>query len=277
MGGGRSDTTVGPMIPQGGARLPRRRSARAAAQPGTTRQFARCLVEHDRAILAAHDDVLDAGPVFTGVVDPRLDAECHAGREWHVVAGDEVRILVSVEADAVARPVEERLTVAGRVDHRARGGVDLLARDARSDGPRPAGLRLVQDLEQIPETLVRTRRRVSAVDPQRSGDVRTVSAERSADIEDDRLPGADDAVRRLVVRGRGVRARGDDRELGRVVPFLDECVTDLACHVGLGAANEPASRDPLDDAVRGVGGGGQQRDLIRVLDHAQVAQDRRRQ
>src|SRR5688572_23935481 len=46
------------------------------------------------------DDVLDAGAPPTGEVDPRLDAEGHAGLDGQVVARDDVRLLVAVEADA---------------------------------------------------------------------------------------------------------------------------------------------------------------------------------
>ena len=58
-------------------------------------------------------------------------------------------------------------------------------------------------------------RRVAAGHPQRPRDVRAVAAERAADVEDDRLAGLDDPLRRLVVRRRRVRAGADDRERGR--------------------------------------------------------------
>ena len=51
-----------------------------------------------------------------------------------VVAGDEVRLLVALEPDPVAGPMDERLAVALGVDDVARGRVDRLAGDARADG-----------------------------------------------------------------------------------------------------------------------------------------------
>ena len=56
------------------------------------------------------------------------------------VAGDQVRLLVPLEPDAVPRPVEEARPEAGRVDDPARDGVDPLARDARPDGAGRLGL-----------------------------------------------------------------------------------------------------------------------------------------
>ena len=51
------------------------------------------------------------------------------------VAFDHVRILVVLETDPMAGPMEERLAVAFAVDRAASGAIDRLARDAWSDQP----------------------------------------------------------------------------------------------------------------------------------------------
>ena len=182
-----------------------------------------------------------------------------------------------LEPDPVPGPVEERLAVALRLDRRARGGIDRLAgvpgRTARVAGRLGA----VQDREQVPESLVGPLRRVAAGDPQRPRDVRAVAAERAADVEHDRLAGPDHPVGRLVVRRRRVGAGADDREVGLVVALGDEPLADLPRDVGLGPADQPPGRDLGDDPIGGLGGQPQQRDLVGVLDHPQVAQDGRRQ
>src|SRR5437868_12767405 len=74
------------------------------------------LVEHDRAAFAAHHDVLDPCPVAALQVDPGLDAEGGSRHERLGVPGDQIRVLVALEADAVAQPVDElRAEAAGRV------------------------------------------------------------------------------------------------------------------------------------------------------------------
>ena len=64
------------------------------------------------AIRAAHDDVLDPSPVATRQVDPRLHAEGHPSSQELGVAVHEIRILVALQADAVAGSMEEVLAVA---------------------------------------------------------------------------------------------------------------------------------------------------------------------
>src|SRR3954452_11595548 len=88
---------------------PRRRGPRSAADDA---QLAGLVVEDDRAVRAADDDVLDPGAVAPREVDPGLDAEGHPGLERLAVAGDEVRLLMALEPDSVTRPVEEVLLVA---------------------------------------------------------------------------------------------------------------------------------------------------------------------
>ena len=77
-------------------------------------------------------------------------------------------------------------------------------------------------------------------------------------------------------RRRRVRPGGDDREQPELVALGDEPLADLARDVGLGPADEPAGRDRGHDAIGGVGRLAEQGDLVGVLDHPEVAQDRRR-
>ena len=89
-------------------------------------------------------------------------------------------------------------------------------------------------------------------------------------------PGLDDPIRRLVVRRGGVRARSRRSRTAAVVVALgDEPLADLAGDVGLGPPDQPTGRDLGHDPVGRLGGQSQQRDLVGVLDHPQVAQDRR--
>ena len=57
-----------------------------------------------------------------------------AGREQQVVAFDDVRVLVRLDADAVAGAVDELLAVSGSGDDRPGRGVDVFA--GRADGRR---------------------------------------------------------------------------------------------------------------------------------------------
>ena len=55
----------------------------------------------------------------------------------------------------------------------------------------------------------------------------------------------------------------------------DEPIADLAGHVCLGPADQPAVRDLPDDAIGSLGGETQEVDLVVVLDDPQVAQNER--
>ncbi len=127
------------------------------------------------------------------------------------------------------------------------------------------------------EPLVGPAVRVAAGHPQRARDVRAVATERAADVEHDRLARSDHPLRRVVMRRRGVGAGADDREVGRLVALGDEALADLARHVRLGPAHERAGRDLGHHAVGGLRGEPEEGDLVVVLDHAQLAQDRRGQ
>ena len=79
----------------------------------------------------------------------------------------------------------------------------------------------------------------------------------------------------LVVGRRRVRPGPDDREVGLLVALGDELLADLGGDVRLGPADEPPGGDPGDDPVGGLGRQAQERDLVGVLDHAQLAQHAR--
>ena len=157
------------MIPRSGA------SDRRPAQPSTTYSSRGASLRTMRAVRAADDDVLDPGPVTSRPGRSRARPRRPSRPQRLVVAGDDVRLLVALEADAVPGPVEERLAVALGLDRPARGRIDRLGRDPRPDRRRRRRLRALQDGEQVPEPLVGTVRRVAAGDPQRAGDVRSRS------------------------------------------------------------------------------------------------------
>ena len=126
------------------------------------------------------------------------------------------------------------------------------------------------------ELLVRAVGLVATGHPQRPRRVAPVAAQRPADVEDDRLAGADHPLRRLVVGRRGVGPRSDDRELGELVTLGPEPVADFVRDVRLGPSDEAPGGDLVDDSVGRLGREAQQLDLVGVLDHPQAAQDARR-
>ena len=238
-----SGATRRPMIPQAGRSKPDRRSGRGdRRQPPTTWRSRDTSLSDDRAVGAAHDDVLDAGAVLADEVDPGFDREGHPLPQRLAVAGDDVRLLVALEPDPVTGPMEERVAVALGLDRIAGGGVDGLGGDPGPDRAGRGGLGALQDAEQVPEPLVGAVRRVAAGHPERARDVRAVAVDRAADVEDDRLAGRDDALRRLVMGRGGVRARADDREMGLLVAFGDEALADLARDVRLRSARPGGRR-----------------------------------
>ena len=266
-----SGATRRPMIPQPARSATRRRAPDPPQdQPSTTYR------SRDASLSAIGPSGPQTtmssmrAPYSSDEVDPGLDRERHPFPERLAVAGDDVRVLVALEADPVPGPVEERLPEALRLDRVARGGIDRLGRDARADRPRRGLLGAAQDGEQVAEPLVGTLRRIAAGHPQRAGDVRVVAADGPADIEHDRLAGPDHAVRRPVVGRRGIGPGPDDGEFGVVVALGDQSFVDLARDILLGPPDQPAGGDLGDDPVGGVGRLGQQGDLVVVLDDAQL-------
>ena len=148
---GRSDTTSPDDTP---ASPPARSAGRhVARQPSTTYELARRLVEHDRPVLAADDDVLDPGAVLAREVDPGLDAEGHPGTQRQVVARDDVRVLVPLETDAVPSPMEERLVRSPPRRSRRRAAASTASQATPGRTARVASrLGVVEDAEQVSGT-----------------------------------------------------------------------------------------------------------------------------
>ena len=150
--------------------------------------------------------------------------------------------------------------------------------DAGPDGRRspPPGRRWSTSYRRR-NVVVGAERRVAAGHPDHARDVARVAADGAADVEHDRLAGADHPLARLVVRRRAVGPRRDDPELGDLVALGEQPLPDLARDVGLGATDQRPAGDRGDHPVGGVGGPPQQLDLVRVLAHPQRAQHRRRE
>ena len=123
------------------------------------------------------------------------------GCERQVVAGDDVRVLVRLDADAVAGAVDEPVAEPGVGDHVARGGVDVLAR--RADGRRPHRPLLRVDEHRVGVAHLG----VGLAHDEHARDVGAVAAHRAAEVAQHDVAGADHAVAGLVVRARAVRAR----------------------------------------------------------------------
>ena len=90
----------------------RRGTWKAPAQPSKTARSREVRLSRSPPVAGDHHDVLDAGPVPAGQVDAGLDGEGHARLQRQVVAGDDVGLLVHLQADAVAGAVDEVLAVA---------------------------------------------------------------------------------------------------------------------------------------------------------------------
>src|SRR5262249_18697013 len=143
-----------------------------------------------------HDDVLDPGSPATGEVHARLDAEGHTWLEEEVVAGDDVRLLVDLQTDAVAGPVHEHLAVPGLGDQVTRGRVDRLRGHTWTHRVHGRLLGGLQDRVRLWDvSITRFADRIGA-----SG-VRVVPVrERSADVDDDHVARLDHPVRQRMVR-----------------------------------------------------------------------------
>src|SRR5258705_9346435 len=124
-------------------------TARWARRPGGQLgvqydEVVRALVERLDPVRGDDDDVLDPGTPATRLVDARLDAEGHARLEQQVVAFDDVRLLVHVQANAVTGPMDELLTESRLADQIARRGVDRLGGHSWADSGDSCTLSLLQ-------------------------------------------------------------------------------------------------------------------------------------
>src|SRR5690606_24613481 len=185
-------------------------------------------VEPVGARLGADDDVLDARAVGPGQVEAGLDGEGEAGLQRFSVAGDDVRVLVAFDADAVAGAVDEVVAVAGLGDDVAGGGVDRLARDAGADGFAGGVLGTPQHL------VVGGEVGRGLADAVHAGGVGAVAAGHlAADVDHDRLAGLDDPVGDVVVRAGAVGPGGDDGEVDGGVAGGEDGLGDVARHLAL--------------------------------------------
>ena len=181
---------------------------------------------------------------------------------------------MALEPDAVPRPVEEVLAVALAVDDVAGGSVDRLGGDPGPNGHGRGVVGREEHREEVTEILRRALAVVATRDPQRPGRVAVVATERAADVEHDWLAGLDHPIGRLVVGRRGIRPGRDDRELGQLVALGSEPIPHLGGDVHFGPSDERSRRDLVDDPIRGGPGQPQQLDLVLILDHPELAEDR---
>src|SRR5205814_452507 len=138
-----------------------------------------------------------------------------AGGDPLAVSGDDERVLVLLEADAVAGAVDEVGAVAAVGDDAAGHGVDVLGRYAGAHGADGLGLGSLEDGVEVAEL----GRRLTG--EHRACDVRAVPVHGAAEVAHDSLPAPDDPLARVVVGAGGIRAAADDGEVHVLVALLD--------------------------------------------------------
>src|SRR6266581_6029507 len=150
------------------------------------------------AVVVAEDrDVLDTDAEPTRDVDAGLDRERHSGLELLVVAADEIRMLVSVKADAVSGAMDEPLAITGLVDHAPRRRVDR-CRGRAGARRRIAGLlRSPHDVVDLPHLVVDV-----LADVDGAGDVGAIPLTRPAEVQHDGVAARDVPFAGLVMRRR---------------------------------------------------------------------------
>ena len=109
-------------------------------------------------------------------------------------------------------------------------------RDPRSHRLARRGLGIAQDRVQRGEV----GRRLA--DERGSRRVAGVAGPRSADVEDDGIPGIDRAVAGLVMRTGGVGTGGDDREARIVMSGIEQQLADPPADLRLGPSREASRR-----------------------------------
>ena len=192
-----------------------------------------------------------------------------AGRERQLVALDDVRVLVCLDADAMAGAVDELLAVSGSRDDRASGRVDVLTGRAHGGRLHRRGLCCEQHVVGVTDL----GRRLA--DGHATSDVAAVAVERSAEVAEHDLVAANDPRARVVVRARRVLTRGDDREVHLVMAFGQQPSRYLGRHLGFGAPDEGdvAGLQRGRHAVGCRAGPSQRLDLRGVLLRAKGASD----
>ena len=212
------------------------------------------------------DDVLDPHAESPAQVDPRLDRKAHPGRQRAGLPLDHVRRLVAHQPDPVAGAVDEPVAVAGVGDQPPRGAIDLLARRPRAHclEPRRVGARdHVVDLALLGGRLA---------DVDGAGDVGGVAALDAAEVEHDHVALLDLSTRDLVVGVGAVRPGPHQRELDLGVAVLAQQVGEVGSDVELAAAREPDPQEVSEDGIQRGGAGGEQLELVGVLDRPQHRQ-----
>src|SRR6266576_7189655 len=167
------------------------------------------LCEHATTAFLHDNIVLDPDAAPAGDVDARFDREHHAILEHRVRTRIETRVLMRLETEAVADPVEELLAVTAALDHAPRSGVDI----PRSDTGAHRGNRGVMSGEDQLVDIALLRRRFS--DDRHPRRVRLVASERRAEVEQYEVARREAPARRLEVRQARVRSRLDQRREGQ--------------------------------------------------------------
>src|SRR5262245_54726951 len=170
---------------------------------GSSRMLRRLLplAEVVRAARGDGDDVLEADAELAREVDPRLVAERHPRLERDLAAAVEVRLLVSLEPDAVPEAVaEDRVAagIAGALDRRKRGAVHLATGDARRRALEGGDLRAAHGLPR-PRELGRRR----AAEGPGARDVALVAVQRAAGVDEHAGAALERAPLGVAVRVRG--------------------------------------------------------------------------
>ena len=81
-----------------------------------------------------------------------------------------------------------------------------------------------------------------------------IALDAAADVQHDRIAGLDLSVAGVVVRGGRVGAAGHDREVGRVVAFLNEALPDLPRDVTLRSPDQAPGENGRHRPIGRVGG-----------------------
>src|SRR5262249_21711138 len=172
----------------------------------------------------------------------------------------EPRRLVDLDPDPVAEAVPVVVAVPGLVDRVAGDGVDVAPRRPRTHRRERRELRGLNEVVHLAHLVVDLARR------ERARAVRAVAVDDRAHVEDDELAGANLAPRRLVVRERGVRPRGNDRRERRALGAeLAHPLLGRELDLAFGAADDPALDDPPVDLVAELRGGGDRGELCLAL------------
>src|SRR3989442_5073335 len=204
-----------------------RNAARSAIAAATTASQKRSGLPDDRervirsvqrfgaTVVPEDRDVLDPDAEPTRDVDARLDRERHSGLEPLVVAANEIRMLVSVQADAVSRAVDEPLAIAGLLDHAPRRRVDR-CRGGAGARRRVAGLlRSPHDVVDLADLVVDV-----LADVHGARDVGAIPLTGATEVEHDRVAARDAPFAGLVMWRRPVRTGRDDGERDLVVSLV---------------------------------------------------------